>query len=365
MLGNFANGYDGSLVNGLQLLSRWEAFFHNPVGSNLGLLGAIQNIGSLGAIPLAPFWNDRFGRRLTVMLGGSLMLIGAAIQTSSKDLGWFLGGRALVGFGGGFCNNANPLMVIELCYPSQRAPIAGAYNSFTQIGAIVAAATVFGCYYIRDNDWSWRLPLLVQVIPTAIEWSLVMFGPESPRWLIGRGKDAEALRILAKYHGDGNPEHPLVVYEFEEMKNAISHEGKSKAAWSHLFKTRGMRKRSFTMMCLAVCGQWSGSSMVSYYLNQVLTTVGLTNRPVQLGINLSISFLSFICGFIAGLNADRFGRRPIFLISIYGMLACFTGVTICTSLYVDSHSIIAGKLTVLFICKFPGAAALFYLCLLD
>ena len=294
------------------------------------------------------------------MLGGALMIIGATIQTTSKNLAWFLGGRALVGFGGGFCNNANPLMVIELCYPSQRAPIAGSYNSFTQIGAIGAAIAVFGCYYLRDSDWSWRLPLLIQVVPTAIQWSLIMFGPESPRWLIGKGRDEEALRILAKYHGDGNPEHPLVVYEFEEMKNAISNEEESKAVWSHLFKTRGMRKRSFTMICLAICGQWSGYSMVSYYLNQVLTTVGLTDRPVQLGINISISLLSFICGFIAGLNADRFGRRPIFLISIYGMLACFTSVTICTSLYVESHSAISGKLTVVFVCKSTVAALSFW-----
>jgi hypothetical protein len=102
-----------------------------------------------------------------------------------------------------------------------------------------------------------------------------MFGPESPRWLIGKGKDQQALKILAKYHGGGDPNHPLVIYEYEEMRKAIAEEHDNKVGWTHLFKTPGMRKRSFTMMVLAVSGQWSGNAMISYYLNQVSFQVTL------------------------------------------------------------------------------------------
>jgi len=264
LLGNFANGFDGALVNGLQILPEWQKYFNNPTGSTLGLLGAIQNIGSLGSIPIAPIWNDYFGRRKTVMLGGAMMLTGAALQASSKSVAWFLGGRCLLGFGGGFNNNADPLMVIELCYPSHRAPIAGSYNSIVNIGSIVAAACTFGAYYMTDTQWSWRLPLLIQVIPTSIQWCLIMFGPESPRWLIGKGRDEEALRILAKYHGRGNPTDPMVLYEYEEIKAAIASEKLQKrTSWASLFNSPGMRRRSFTMIALATAGQWSGNSLVS------------------------------------------------------------------------------------------------------
>ena len=67
-------------------------------------------------------------------------------------------------------------MVIELAYPSHRAAVAGSYNSTTNIGSIVASAVTFGTYYMV-GDWSWRMTSLFQVIPTAIQWSLVMFGP--------------------------------------------------------------------------------------------------------------------------------------------------------------------------------------------
>ena len=103
------------------------------------------------------------------MLGGALMMTGAILQANAKDVNWFIGGRCLLGFGGGFNNNADPLMVIELCYPSHRAPIAGSYNSFTNIGSIVAALCTFGTYYMA-GDWSWRLPLIIQVVPTSIQW---------------------------------------------------------------------------------------------------------------------------------------------------------------------------------------------------
>jgi len=338
-------------VSGLQILPEWQNYFHHPVGSALGLLGAIQNIGSLGSIPIAPLWNDRFGRRMTVMLGGALMMTGAALQASSKSVPWFLGGRCLLGFGGGFNNNADPLMVIELCYPSHRAPIAGSYNSITNIGGIVAAATTFGTFYMA-GQWSWRLVVLIQIIPTAVQWSLIMFGPESPRWLMSKGRDQEALRVLVKYHGDGNEDDPMVLYQYEEIKESIAQERANKRfGWTHLFNSPGMRRRSFTIIALAVCGQWSGASMVSYYLPQVLNTVGLTDKPSQLGLNVGLSSWNFICGFTAGFYADKFGRRPIFLTSVAGMLVCFTCVTVCSAEYVEAHSSVAGKLTVLFICK--------------
>jgi len=108
------------------------------------------------------------------------------------------------------------------------------------------------------------------------------------------------------------------------------------------------------MMGLAFSGQMSGNGLVSYYLNQVLTTVGITNKPAQLGINVGLSVWNFVCGFTAGIRADKFGRRPIFLTSVVGILFCFTGVTICSAEYVMHHTKSAGSLTVFFIFAFTG-----------
>ena len=66
---------------------------------------------------------------------------------------------------------------------------------------------------------------------------LVILLPESPRWLVSRGRDEEALEILAKYHANGDREDPLVRFEYAEMKSSIS-KGEQKGRWSDLFKTR-------------------------------------------------------------------------------------------------------------------------------
>jgi len=176
---------------------------------------------------------------------------------------------------------------------------------------------------------------------------------------MSKGKEQEALRVLAKYHGGGNEQDPLVLYEFEEIRNAIIQEKEQKRhSIKHLFGSPGMRRRMFTIMGLAVGGQWSGNAMISYYLNQVLTTVGLTDKPSQLGLNVGLSVWNFICGFTAGFNADRYGRRRIFLVSISGMLVCFTGITICSAEYVEHKSHAAGDMTILFIFLFTGFYAL-------
>jgi len=356
-LGNMANGYDGALVSGLQILPFWQADFNHPTGSTLGLLGAVQNIGSLGSIPVAPLWNDRFGRRKTIILGTIMMITGASLQAGAKNVNWFLGGRALLGFGGGFNNNADPLMVIELAYPSHRPILAGCYGSLTGVGSIVAAALTFGTYYIAGS-WSWRLPALVQVLPTVFQMCMVMLGPESPRWLMSKGREQEAMDVLVYYHGKGDPHDPLVLYEFEEMKKAMEEEKANKVgSWISLWNTPGMRRRSLIMMTLALSGQWSGNGLVTYYLSPVLNTIGITDRTQQLGINLGLTVWNFCCGIFAGFSADKLGRRFILIMMTCLMLCFLIAVTICSAEYNLHKDKVSGAFVVVFIYLFTGCYA--------
>lgn len=106
------NGYDGSMMNGLQSLTQWSEYFNKPHGGKLGLLNAIQvrtkvciafeyclivpplqNIGSLAAYPFAPYASDGIGRRHTILLGAIIMIGATAIQTASQSVGMFIGAR--------------------------------------------------------------------------------------------------------------------------------------------------------------------------------------------------------------------------------------------------------------------------------
>jgi len=131
------NGFDNSLMNSFQSLSQWEDYFGSPQGGKLGLLNAIQNIGSLAGYPFAPYVSDGVGRRTAIWIGATIMLVGVAIQTASHSLGMFIGARFLIGFGLTFAANAAPMLVTEVAYPTYRAPLTSLYNSLWYTGNIV------------------------------------------------------------------------------------------------------------------------------------------------------------------------------------------------------------------------------------
>ncbi|KAF8439050.1 hexose transporter [Boletus edulis BED1] len=352
-------GYDGSMMNGLQSLPQWESSFHNPSNGELGLLNAIQNIGALAGYPFAPYVSDGVGRRRAVWFGAAIMCIGAAIQTASQSVGMFIGARFLIGFGNTFAANAAPLLITELSYPTYRAPLTSLYNSFWYSGAIIAAWTTFGSFRI-NNTWAWRLPSLLQGLPSIIQVVLVLFAPESPRWLVSKGREAEALKTLAYYHADGNEQDPIVQFEFNEIKAALEFDRTvaSNIGWKSLIATPGNRKRMRIIIAIAFFSQWSGNGLLSYYLSKVLNQIGITNSSTQLLINGVIQIWSFILALYASYAVNRLGRRFLFLASAGLMTLFYMAQAICFSEYAQHGTAAAGHAVIAFIFLFSSAYAL-------
>lgn len=218
-------------------------YFNNPKPEDLGLFNAIQSIGAIVSIPMAPYIADPYGRKAGVFLGATIVLIGAILQTCTQNLGMFIGSRFLVGFGTTFAQMASPLLVSETAYPTQRATMTSLYNTLWFSGAIVASWSTYGTFRI-DNDWSWRIPSALQGVSSVIQLLFMWFVPESPRWLINKGRDEQAKQILAKYHAGGDYNHPLVAYEYNEIKEALALESEAaKVEWLDLFRTPGNRRR--------------------------------------------------------------------------------------------------------------------------
>lgn len=167
--------------------------------------------------------------------------------------------------------------------------------------------------------------------------------------MISKDRNAQALKTLAYYHADGNEQDPLVQYEFEEIKAAIAldREVAATVGWTTLFATPGNRKRMRIIIALAFFSQWSGNGLVSYYLNKVFITIGITNPTVQLLINGILQIWNLAWALVASFLVDKIGRRVLFLTSITFMTLFFTLQTACSAVYANTknqsaaHSVIA------------------------
>jgi hypothetical protein len=221
---------------------------------------------------------------------------------------------------------------------------------------ISAAWTTYGTFKI-DSSWSWRIPSVLQGIPSVLQVAFVLFAPESPRWLVSKGRDQQALKTLAYYHADGDENDPLVQYEYEEIKAAIEFD-KTVAAnvgYKSLFTTTGNRKRMRIIIALAFFSQWSGNGLVSYYLNKVFDSIGITSATTQLLINGILQIWNLFWAVGASFMVDRAGRRLLFLSSCIGMLVFFTMQTVCSAQFALHGSDAAAHAVIAFIFLFYAA----------
>ncbi|WOO86159.1 Lactose permease [Vanrija pseudolonga] len=345
LITSMTNGYDGSMMNGLQYvdmaLDTWKTYFDNPENKPtlFGVFNAIQNIGGLVGLPFAPYVSDYFGRRFCIFLGCVIMLGATALQSAATNTGMFIAARGLIGFGLSFASVAAPVLITEIAFPTHRGPATSLYNSMWYLGSIVAAWTTYGTFRM-NNNWGWRIPSILQGLPSIFQVFLIWFVPESPRWLVDHGKEDRARDVIAKYHCDNNYDDPLLDFEMNEIKERIreDRENKSSSGWKAMFTDKGNLRRLRIIIALAFFCQWAGNGLVSYYLTLILKGIGITSAGHQTLINGILQIYNWVLALLGASFVDRVGRRFLFLTSTAGMCVSFICWTICSATYAKSST---------------------------
>ena len=162
LLSSDVNGYDGSMLNGLQSMSQWQNSLGHPTGARLGQISSVINYGGLLAATFVPWLSDRTGRRLGICMGNIIVIIGAALQGASQSYGMVLASRAVIGLGLYFSSVNAPLLACELAYPTHRPVMVVFYNNLWVFGSLLAAWITYGCYFMGPTSWAWRIPSILQ-----------------------------------------------------------------------------------------------------------------------------------------------------------------------------------------------------------
>ncbi|KAL0359047.1 UNVERIFIED_CONTAM: Hexose carrier protein HEX6 [Sesamum angustifolium] len=246
-----------------------------------------------------------FGRKPSIVIGGAAFVLGAALGGAARNIYMLIFGRALLGVGLGFTNQAVPLYLSEMALPRHRGAFNAVFQICVNIGFIMATLINYGTVKIRGG-WGWRISLAMAGAPAAILAVGALFLPETPSSLIQHSNNHEkAERALQIIRGTNN-----VQVELDDLIEA-SHASKS---IKHPYKNLMQRKyRPQLVMSIAIpfFQQVTGINVIAFYAPVLFRSIG-SGESASLMSTIVIGLAGTSFTLLTSFLVDRLGRRALF-----------------------------------------------------
>ncbi|KAM5349848.1 hypothetical protein ACJ41O_006353 [Fusarium nematophilum] len=344
-------GYDSSVMNGLLILPSYSEYFRLNTATE-GLNNAAMWMGGIfGAFLMQPV-PDYFGRRRAIYMASIVTVIGIILQAAAQNVPMFVVARFVVGVGSAISNGAAPTLLGELLPPRQRARVLGLFFSCYYVGSLASSIVNYGSQNIQST-WAWRLPSLLQFIPSALAVLIVPFVPESPRWLIANDRSEEALEVLMIMQGKDNTDAQKGDEQLQEIRNTIVREAEEypRNPWREIIATKANRKRLAILCTFGPMINMFGNFIISFYLTKILSQAGITNTVTQTQVQVIINCWSFAVAIVGSFMLDILGRRMQTFIGVGGMTATLLLIGGLIKRYGDSTNTsgIYGTIAVIFV----------------
>ncbi|EED17721.1 MFS monosaccharide transporter, putative [Talaromyces stipitatus ATCC 10500] len=295
-----------------------------------GAAVSAYNVGCFVGSILCIFIGDRLGRRKTIFLGSSIMVIGATLQCTAFSLAHFIVGRIITGIGNGLNTSTVPTWQSECSKAHRRGQLVMVEGSLITGGICLSYWLDFGFSFLDPNSVSWRFPIAFQVVIALIILAFVMLLPESPRWLIFKGREDEATEVLSALL-DTNREDTIVENEFAAIKDTVLEA--QNTSWRDLFTMD--ENRHFHRVVLAYVNQMfqqiSGINLITYYAATIYqNSIGLSGFLSRI-LAACNGTEYFIASWLPIFIIEKAGRRPLMLIGAAGMSLSMVVLAISTS----------------------------------
>ena len=342
-LGGLLFGYDTAVISGAigYLETKFEL---TPIMKGWAASSAIW--GCVFGAMTAGYFSDKFGRKKVLIVTAILFAVSAVGSAIPNDLNFFVIARFIGGLGVGAASMLSPMYISEIAPADRRGMLVTLYQLAIVIGINLIYFVNLMIAGVGDEAWNtemgWRYMLGSEVIPSALFLVALFFVPESPRWLASKGKDDEALDILAKVNGEEQAHLVL-----EEVKETLHEE---KGTIKELFAP-GLRTAMIVGMFLALFSQITGINAIIYYAPEIFKSVGFGAESALLQ-TVIIGLVNTLFTFVAVKFIDKAGRRTLLLWGVTGMIICLFGVG--TVFYFEISS---GPLLLVFILGFIASFA--------
>jgi MFS transporter, SP family, xylose:H+ symportor len=322
-LGGLLFGYDWVVIGGAKPF--YEQYFQLHSARLVGWANSCALLGCLLGSVCSGAMSDRFGRKRMLILSAVLFTASSLLTGLATTFAMFVVWRITGGIAIGIASNVSPIYIAEISPAKWRGRLV-ALNQLTIVVGILAAQ--IANWLIADrvpasataefirNSWNgqfgWRWMFAAVAIPSAIFFFCSLFVPESPRWLVKRGKQLDATHVLTRVGGAAYAGESLA-----EMQQTAARDRESKVRLSTL--THKPVFRALTIgVTLAVLQQWSGINIIFNYAEEIYRHAGygvneiLFNIVITGSVNLLFTFLAL--GFV-----DKVGRRPLMLLGCGGI----------------------------------------------
>ena len=329
--GGFLFGYDWVVIGGAKPF--YEAYFGVVEPSVSGWVVSSALIGCILGATIAGRVADRYGRRKPLLIAASLFVVSALVTALANTLSLFVLFRIVGGIGIGIASMMSPVFIAEVC-PQDRRGTMVAVNQLTIVLGVLAAQIVnlliaepvldaesaVQLHESWNGQVGWRCMFAAELVPAILFFALMMYAPESPRWLVKHGNDRQALAVLERV---GNASYAARV--LEEIRQTMSIEDKHVRS-SELLD----RKYRFVLLVgivLAVFQQWCGINVIFNYAQEVFASAGFDINNTLRSI-VATGIVNLLFTILALPLVERLGRRRLMLIGSTGLAATYSLIAV-------------------------------------
>lgn len=275
--------------------------YYTLTDAQLGWTGSSLYVGCIIGTLITGFFADRFGRKLPLVISAGIFMVSSVLMGWASSYSGLIFWRIIAGIGVGAASMLSPLYIAEVSPAAIRGRMVS-INQLTIVSGILLA--YFSNYMLADIENNWRWMFTSGAIPAVLFFVCVFFVPESPRWLISKGKIDEAKKVLKKIIGVEK-----VQPELNAIQAGIQHEVKGKL--SDLLQP-GITFIVLLGITMAIFQQISGANAIFFYAPIIFEKAGM-NVKDQLFQQIMIGAINLIFTLVAMQLVDKLGRKKLML----------------------------------------------------
>lgn len=366
-LGGFLFGYDTAVISGT--IAQVTVLFHLDTLQQGWYVGCAL-IGSIVGVLFAGVLSDKFGRKLTMVLSAVLFstsAIGCAICANFDELVVY---RIIGGVGIGVVSIISPLYISEVSVAQYRGRLVSLYQLAVTVGFlgaylvnfqllgyseshVVSGIGLFEKIFVAEV---WRGMLGMETLPALLFFTIIFFIPESPRWLILKGREERGLNVLQRIYNSAEE----AMNQMNETKSVVS---ETKSEWALLLQP-GILKAVIIGVAIAILGQFMGVNAVLYYGPSIFEKAGLSGGD-SLFYQVLVGLVNTLTTVLALAIIDRVGRKKLVYYGVSGMVLSLLLIGIYflweESLGLSSLFLLVCFLSYVFCCAVSICAVVFVL----